>query len=116
MSWYLTKNVYRIICGQGNHTAQFDEQLRLIEADSSQEAFEKATELDRNNVGAFLLLANVQVSLGLTDQAVADYERALQNNPRDVRIYFFLSTLLESRGEWQRAEELCRRALQIERQ
>ena len=44
MSWYLTKIVYRIICGQGNHTAQFDEQLRLIEAGSSQEAFEKATE------------------------------------------------------------------------
>ncbi|MEJ0081220.1 MAG: DUF4288 domain-containing protein [Puia sp.] len=41
MSWYLTKIVYRIICGQGNHTAQFDEQLRLIEADNSQEAFEK---------------------------------------------------------------------------
>jgi hypothetical protein len=45
MSWYLAKIVYRIICGQGNHTAQFDEQLRLIEADNSQEAFQKAKEL-----------------------------------------------------------------------
>ena len=32
MNWYLAKIVYRIICGQGNHTAQFDEQLRLIQA------------------------------------------------------------------------------------
>ena len=45
MNWYLTKIVYRIICGQGNHTAQFDEQLRLIQADSAQEAFEKSTAL-----------------------------------------------------------------------
>ena len=53
MSWYLTKIVYRIICGQGNHTAQFDEQLRLIEADSSQEAFEKATTLGQKEEDKF---------------------------------------------------------------
>ncbi len=41
MNWYLSKIVYRIICGQGNHTPQFDEQLRLIQAESTQEAFEK---------------------------------------------------------------------------
>src|SRR3954468_2594596 len=53
MSWYLTKIVYRIICGQGNHTAQFDEQLRLIEADNSQEAFEKATALGQKEEDKF---------------------------------------------------------------
>ncbi len=42
MNWYLTKMVFRIICGDGNHTAQFDEQLRLIHADSKEEAFHKA--------------------------------------------------------------------------
>jgi hypothetical protein len=43
MNWYLAKLVFRIICGQGHHTAQFDEQLRLIRASNEQEAFEKAT-------------------------------------------------------------------------
>ena len=33
--------VFRIICGDGNHTAQFDEQLRLVQA-GSKEAFHKA--------------------------------------------------------------------------
>lgn len=47
MNWYLTKIVYRIICGQGNHTAQFDEQLRLIQADSAQEAFENLPHWER---------------------------------------------------------------------
>jgi hypothetical protein len=42
MKWYLAKIVYRIICGDGNHTAQFDEQLRLIEAEDDMHAFQKA--------------------------------------------------------------------------
>ena len=42
MNWYLTKLVYRIICGNGEHTAQFDEQLRLIAAENEEEAFTKA--------------------------------------------------------------------------
>ena len=42
MNWYLAKMVFRIICGDGNHTAQFDEQLRLITAGSKEEAFHKA--------------------------------------------------------------------------
>lgn len=42
MKWYLVKMVFRIICGDGRHTAQFDEQLRLISAGSKEEAFHKA--------------------------------------------------------------------------
>jgi len=42
MNWYLAKLVFRIICGDGDHTAQFDEQLRLIAASSKEEAFNKA--------------------------------------------------------------------------
>jgi hypothetical protein len=42
MNWYLTKIVYQIICGDGNHTPQFDEQLRLISAGDEQQAFSKA--------------------------------------------------------------------------
>jgi hypothetical protein len=42
MNWYLAKIVFRIICGDGDHTPQFDEQLRLISAPSKEEAFKKA--------------------------------------------------------------------------
>jgi Domain of unknown function (DUF4288) len=44
-SWYLIKIVFQIICGSGNHQPQFDEQLRLIAADNSSHAIEKATQL-----------------------------------------------------------------------
>ena len=42
MKWYLAKIVYRIICGEGNHTPQFDEQLRLVQAEDDLHAFQKA--------------------------------------------------------------------------
>lgn len=42
MNWYLAKFVYQIICGDGKHTPQFDEQLRLVFAFSSEEALLKS--------------------------------------------------------------------------
>lgn len=42
MNWYLSKIIFRIVCGDGQHTPQFDEQIRLIQACNEQEAFEKA--------------------------------------------------------------------------
>ena len=42
MKWYLAKLVFQIVCGSGKHTPQFDEQLRLINADDELHAFHKA--------------------------------------------------------------------------
>jgi hypothetical protein len=42
MKWYLSKLVFHIICGDGMHTPQFDEQLRLIYAEDELHAFQKA--------------------------------------------------------------------------
>ncbi len=42
MNFFLAKLVFRIVCGSGNHTAQFDEQLRLIYAEDELHAFHKA--------------------------------------------------------------------------
>jgi len=53
MKWYLAKVVYRIICGDGNHTAQFDEQLRWILAADEGEAFDKATEIGCSEAETF---------------------------------------------------------------
>jgi hypothetical protein len=53
MNWYLVKLVFRIICGDGQHTAQFDEQLRLIEAAHEKEAFVKALDIGRGEEDSF---------------------------------------------------------------
>jgi len=45
MNWYTVKIIYRITSGDGKHTAQFDEQLRLISAADEQAAIEKANSI-----------------------------------------------------------------------
>ncbi len=42
MKWFLCKLVFQVICGNGNHVAQFEEQLRLICAEDELHAFHKA--------------------------------------------------------------------------
>ena len=53
MNWYLSKLVFRIVCGDGQHRAQFDEQLRLIAAADKEEAFRKAQEMGKREEDAF---------------------------------------------------------------
>ena len=53
MNWYLAKFVYRIVCGNGSHNPQFDEQLRLIAATGREEAFTKAQQMGRNEEESF---------------------------------------------------------------
>jgi hypothetical protein len=54
MKWYLAKLVFRIICGEGNHTPQFDEQLRLVFAENEMHAFQKARILGDSEEDNFL--------------------------------------------------------------
>lgn len=54
MKWYLAKLIYRIVCGDGNHTPQFDEQLRLVLADDELHAFQKARSMGEKEQDNFL--------------------------------------------------------------
>ena len=53
MNWYVAKIIFRIISGDGNHNAQFDEQLRLIIAENEYDAFEKAHNIGLDNQDTF---------------------------------------------------------------
>lgn len=53
MRWFVAKIVYQIICGNGDHMPQFDEQLRLISAQSKQEAAQKARDIGQQEQYAF---------------------------------------------------------------
>ena len=61
MNWYLAKIVYRIICGDGHHTSQFDEQLRLINAKDHLQAFYKARHIGITEEDNFLNNVNKPV-------------------------------------------------------
>jgi hypothetical protein len=53
MSWYVSKIVFQIICGEGYHKPQFDEQVRLIQAADAEEAFQKASSIGVQEEEAF---------------------------------------------------------------
>jgi Domain of unknown function (DUF4288) len=42
MQWYITKLIFQILSGEGQHQIQFDEQLRLLRATDWHEALLKA--------------------------------------------------------------------------
>jgi hypothetical protein len=79
MNWYVAKLVFRVISGNGEHNAQFDEQLRLINADTEYQAFEKASTIGHANQDSFVNVqkqtvkwqfidvAELNVLTGLTD-------------------------------------------------
>jgi hypothetical protein len=54
MKWFIAKMVYQIICGAGEHTPQFDEQLRIIRAENAEAAFRKAYEMGKKEQDSFL--------------------------------------------------------------
>jgi Domain of unknown function (DUF4288) len=54
MNWYLAKMVFNIDIENGQHNKQFDEQLRMIQAESRDEAFFKARALGKREEVNFL--------------------------------------------------------------
>ena len=54
MNWYISKVVFKISAENTQHTPQFDEQLRLIAADSEEQAFLKARTIGISEEDSFL--------------------------------------------------------------
>lgn len=54
MNWYITKLVFNIDIENGKNNAQFDEQLRMIKAESIDEAFFKARALGKSEEAMFV--------------------------------------------------------------
>jgi hypothetical protein len=54
MNWFIAKIVFNITAENTEHTPQFDEQLRLIAADTMEEAFIKARVLGLGEEDSFL--------------------------------------------------------------
>lgn len=83
------------------------------DSSGSEAAALRAVELSKDNPEAVLLLGQVQASSGNVDNAAAQYEKAIQANPREIRPYLLLGSLEQRRGNWTKAERMYERALQI---
>jgi len=77
-------------------------------------ALEKSIALDNGNWAAVFLLAQLQGMAGENAAAAANYERIIQQKPQDVEAYLALGLLQEKHGDWQKAEQIYRKAHEAE--
>ncbi|HYV91342.1 MAG TPA: DUF4288 domain-containing protein [Chitinophagales bacterium] len=89
MNWYLSKIIFQIICGTGNHTPQFDEQLRLILAEDETEALAKAKKIGEDEQESFL----------------NEHNRLVQWHFIDVTELYKLSNMIDGAEIFSRIEE-----------
>src|SRR5207244_865759 len=71
---------------------------------SAEAEFKKAVELDKTNADALLKLGQVQTAAGTPDRALATYQRAIKDNPRDLRFYIVAGQLYEAKRDWSSAQ------------
>lgn len=83
-------------------------------AGEAERALKRSIGLDKTGIRASLLLAQLQSGAGDLDSAVSTLEETIRKDPRDVRAYVDLGAYEERRGNWQRAEDLYKKALQIQ--
>ncbi|POY38017.1 DUF4288 domain-containing protein [Solitalea longa] len=72
MEWFIAKLVYQIQSGEGNHRPQFDEQLRLIQADDFSSALSKAKEVGIDQQSTFFNINKELVSWKFVDIVALD--------------------------------------------
>ena len=77
-------------------------------------SLEKAVQLNPSNQDAVVLLSKVEMSHGEGDKALATAYHSIANDPKQVAAYFFAGTMEELRGDNRKAEEVYRKALEIE--
>lgn len=82
--------------------------------EEAEAAAQKAVDINGSDSVSILLLAAAQAHRGELDKEAASYEAAIKANPRDARTYFYYASLEDSRGNWQKAEDLDQKALQMQ--
>ena len=67
-------------------------------------ALQKSVELDRNS-DALIKLGEVQAAKGEVDQAIATYQQAIKDHPRNANFHILLGELYESKRDWKQAQD-----------
>jgi tetratricopeptide (TPR) repeat protein len=80
----------------------------------AEDSARKAISLDSSNNDAFELLGRVEVKQGAAQQALATSHEWIKRNPRYARAYLLTGSLEESKGNWTAAEELYRKAIELQ--
>jgi tetratricopeptide (TPR) repeat protein len=75
-------------------------------------ALQKSVELDHNS-DAVIKLGEVQAAKGEVDQAIATYQQAIKDHPRNANFDILLGELYESKRDWKSAQAAYQQALDL---
>jgi tetratricopeptide (TPR) repeat protein len=89
-------------------------QLENKDLAGAQVSLQRASGINPHNVDAATLLSKVEMARGERDEALATAYRAITDNPRAAIACFSAATLEELLGNTPKAEELYRKALELE--
>ena len=91
--------------------------MALGKSDEAIVSIKEAIRLEPDNGQAHQGLARaLWVGKGLFAEAIPEFERAIELNPEAGYSYLQLSMLLAWEGQYDRAEEICRRAVELQEQ
>jgi tetratricopeptide (TPR) repeat protein len=79
----------------------------------ARESFEKAVELNPDNLKAYYALAGLYLSENKQDQAIAQYKALLDANPKQATAHMLLATIYDLQSRFDLSEEHYRAALDI---
>ncbi len=88
--------------------------VRAKQPADAKASFLKCLDLDKQNLNGFILLAEVEQSLGDAPGAIGHYKQAIAMAPGNAGLYTTLGTLYEGQGNWQEAQTLYQRALALQ--
>ena len=85
--------------------------MRVLQGKEGISWAQQATELDPNNVGAWLGLALIQRALNLPDDAIRSLSTAISLSPNDPALYLQLASALDQTGRSEEAQVWRNRAI-----
>jgi len=88
--------------------------LQNKQSGEAEHALERTIQLDKQNLNAVTLLAELQEARGARDQAMTTYQRAIELSPNNASLQVALGTLQEASGNWQAAQSTYQKALSLQ--
>jgi tetratricopeptide (TPR) repeat protein len=89
-------------------TALFDGKKDYSGAEA---ALRQAVDLDKTNSDALEKLGKVQIQQGSMDQALALYQQAIKDNPKNAVFYILSGELYDAKQNWDQAKAMYQQAL-----
>jgi tetratricopeptide (TPR) repeat protein len=89
-------------------------QVQAKQLKQAEDSANQVLTLDKNNVPAMVLLAQLQAADGSPDKAIPLYQRAIELAPRDFRLQVSLGGIYERLGNWQEAQSTYQKVLGLD--